>query len=199
VIVFIFTSTDAATVYVPDGLSELANVRRDLRAILSIDGGKASLTLTQIGTDSQYFKATASGATFASLYDTDIDLPPAARPQCRLSIDARCVLSLEQLEYPTDALRARLSATVTLAGVVDRNGKATARVLAPGGPQAGTQSVLARAALENVSTWWIEPAPRQSSFEITFAYEIDPKLSPGQSDLQIDFPNSITIRANPEK
>jgi TonB family protein len=111
-----------------------------------------------------------------------------------LSIGDRCILSLQQFEYPQKAHQRGVVGTVTVAKVADRNGKVTAKVV----KQADDVS-LTQAAPQNVSTWWIEAAPREDSFQTTFTYELDATLAPGEVDLEIDLPTTVTIRASPEK
>jgi hypothetical protein len=83
---------------------------------------------------------------------------------------------------------------VTVSGVVHRDGKVTASVV---GERRDSPDPLARATLENVSSWLVEAAPRQDAVSITFSYEIVPALPAGLMDLRVDLPRTVTIRANP--
>jgi uncharacterized protein involved in tellurium resistance len=93
---YIVTSDTAADRYFPTAPTERGDFRRDLRALYSVEHGKASLTITPIGTSSQYFKTMASGKTFGDeVYDTAISIPAKLGLRCRLSVANRCVFALQ--------------------------------------------------------------------------------------------------------
>jgi TonB family protein len=197
--VFIFSSVKAAQLFNPVGPDEHGDYRRDLRAWYSLTSNEASLTITPIGIAPIAISITPRGDTLGEgVYYTKIDLPLTnGEPHCRLEIIDRCLLALEAVAYPKEALTNRVSGKVTLIGTVDREGKVTAAVGSVDGRQSTENPLLVRAALDNISTWWVEPAERQDTFQITFSYSIDAALQRGKLDVNFDLPNQISIRANP--
>jgi len=96
------------------------------------------------------------------------------------------------------ALKARVSGKVSVTGTAGRDGKVTVKIEAADGRQPAESDPLARAAVENMKSWWLEPARHQDTFRITYSYIIDPSLRSDQFDVQFDLPNQITIRAAPQ-
>jgi hypothetical protein len=132
-------------------------------------------------------------------------------PRCRLEVDRRCVLALEAPAHSKEALTARLSGTVHLVGTIGANGRVTARPDVANGSQ--DDNPLMRAALANLTSWWLEPAVRQSTLRITYNYVVDSAVAArhvnptpserldarrdGWVDVQLAFPTRITIRGYP--
>jgi len=132
-------------------------------------------------------------------YDTRIDLPVATTPHCRLEISSRCLLALEAIHYPGDALKAKASGTVTLAGKFARDGKlAGIQVAVANGNPADKTELLTKSALQNLKTWRLEKAQHPDAFRITFSYGIDSSLPHrGEVDVKLALPNQVSIRGNP--
>ena len=74
--------------------------------------------------------------------------------------------------------------------------KVMATIEPANGRQSAENDALVRAAVENLKSWWLEPARHQDTFRITYSYVIDRSLRPDQFDVQFDLPRQITIRAN---
>jgi TonB family protein len=111
-------------------------------------------------------------------------------------MSGRCVLASAPIKFAEQALRERRSGTVTLTGIIDRDGTvagvhvATASVA----PVASTNQLVGDA-VANVKTWWVEPASHQDRFRMTYTYLIDPSIQRGQDVVQFALPDRITIRA----
>jgi hypothetical protein len=56
-------------------------------------------------------------------FATKINLPVATIPPCTLELAGRCLLSLANIEYPGDALKAKTSGRIVLKGVISRDGR----------------------------------------------------------------------------
>jgi len=135
-------------------------------------------------------------------YDTRINLPATEIPPCRMEIDNRCVLALDQIHYPPDALTSRLSGALTLAGTIARSGKITnVSVVGPNGEPVAQEGVLANEAIQNLKSWTFEPGPRQDAIRITYSFVIDPSLPIPPSyrnneDVRFALPDQVVIRGN---
>jgi TonB family protein len=130
---------------------------------------------------------------------TRIDLPVTNLPACPLRINGRCLVALEDIEYPNEALKAKMSGTVTLTGIVSREGKIThIQVAEANSSPAEGKDLLVREAANNLSTWHLEEARQVESVRITYSFVIDSSLPRrGQVDVQLALPNQVTIRGNP--
>jgi TonB family protein len=195
--VFIFSSDREASDYSGIQVAARSDVARAVRARLEFDGAARALTLMPIGVGSDYFVHAPGPPALQELwgprlYDTTIRIPSTAAPACRLAIQRRCLLALEAFAYPEEAVRDQFAGTVTIRGTVGRDGRVTGEVV-----DGSKNPVIERAALHNVSTWWVDPAPREDHFQITFTYVIDPAQSPDVLDLEVGFPDTMTIRGNP--
>jgi TonB family protein len=137
----------------------------------------------------------------AGPYSTRIDLPVAAAPHCRLEIDSRCLIALQYVAYPHEALRRRTSGTVTLTGTISRGGKVNhVRVVKEQSVPEGDEHLLANSAVQDLSHWRVEPGPRKYAIEIAFSYVIDSSLPrKGQTEVQWALPNEVAIRGNPRE
>lgn len=135
-----------------------------------------------------------------SAYDTRINLPTAEKPHCRLELDGRCVLALEPIFYPADALKGKVSGAVTLTGTIAGTGKVSnTSVTEISVEPTGRKDVLVNAALENLKTWQVEASSRLDRIRITYSFQlVAPGIRTGQPDLQFDLPSKITIRGKLE-
>jgi TonB family protein len=132
--------------------------------------------------------------------DTRISLPVTETPRCHLEMAGRCLLELEHIAYPDEALTKSMSGTVTLTGLVEPSGKVTGidvagvRVQSP-----ATKQVLVDEAVRNLETWKFEPVSRKDQIRITYSFVIDSALAipPGYrkfSKSQLELPNEVIIR-----
>jgi hypothetical protein len=126
-------------------------------------------------------------------YETRIDLPVETTPHCKLEIDGRCLIALQQFPYPADLLKWQPSGSVTLAATITRAGKVDhIRVVK-------AESISASAAVQNLTSWRLEPGPRDESIQITYSYAIDNSLR-RMDGMQVQWalPNAVSIRIPPE-
>lgn len=193
VIVLLFSSDDAALYFKPDkltGTPENWRYQRELRALYSID--------TARGRD--YISILPFGMEGAGQYDTRIDLPTAGPVRCRLEMARRCVLALGSIEYSTLQEIELLSQTVTLTGHVSRDGSITTpTVTSNDGSDRNGGGAWARAAVEHLKTWWLEPAPREDDIRVTYSFETNSSIPPGQVVVRFDLPNQVTVRVHRAK
>jgi len=198
---FIFSSRLAAEQFDASGMNlERGDFRRDLRAMFQMNLGKSSLTITPIGVAFPYFQEAPRGGGIIGevFYNTRIDLPMTGPPpHCRLEIVGRCLMALEPVSYPNEALATHLSGTVTLDGTIERDGTVMVTTVVPrDGVPPIANDLFANAALTNLKTWRLEGGQRQDSFRVTFSYVIDSTLKPGQIDIQFDLPKQVKISSN---
>jgi TonB family protein len=134
-------------------------------------------------------------------FRTKIELPVSSKPQCRLQISNRCLLALNDITYPTEAEKARITGTVTLAGTISRNGKmAGVKIAGTNITLTNGKNLLADAALQNLKTWQFEQSKHKDSFRITYSYAINvPAGRTGQLELRPELPNYMHISIIPFK
>lgn len=131
-----------------------------------------------------------------------IDLPAVSIPPCMLQVASRCLLAVDRatLEYyPGTAWKAKVSAAITLEGVIDRGGRVQ-KVKTVGAPTSPNiiENLLLQAARRNLKTWRFEPAHRQDSLRITYDYRVDPSApSSGIPAFRFDLPHRVEIRVRP--
>ena len=149
----------------------------------------------------EYIELRPAGArpTGGGPYSSRIELPVGAAPQCHLEIDGRCILALDDLDYPDEAIKLGVSGAVTLVGSLTRGG--TIRKIRPltgNTARLGVDALLVKAATENLSSWRTEPGQDVHSVQITYSYRIDRSL-PNTERLRVQWslPNQITISGKP--
>jgi Gram-negative bacterial TonB protein C-terminal len=128
-----------------------------------------------------------------------IDLPIVNPPPCKFQIHGRCLLALDDIDYPSEALKERVSGKLRLTGTIDREGKVTGiRVAQANATPTEKAGLLTEAAVQNLGTWRLEEAKQQDALQITLTYVIDSSL-PHRGDVQVKIasPNEITVRAYP--
>jgi TonB family protein len=126
-------------------------------------------------------------------FSTRIDLPAETTPHCKLEINNRCLIALEFPGYPGEALKRRASGTVTLAATITRSGKVDhVRVVK-------AETIPANEAVKNLSSWRLEPGPREEVIHITYSYAIDGSLR-HEDGVQVhwDLPNAVSITSPAE-
>lgn len=144
----------------------------------------------------EYIEIMPAGVTSAHSeqpYETRIDLPVATTPHCKLEISNRCLIALQDFFYPAKLLKGKPSGTVTLAGTITRAGKVTqVRIVK-------AESISANDAVQNLSTWRLEPGPRDEPIQITYAYAIDNSLR-RMDGMQVHWalPHEVCITIPPE-
>jgi TonB family protein len=130
-----------------------------------------------------------------------IHLPANSTPPCTFQVAGRCLLAIdrETLEYyPSAAWRANVSASVTLAGAIDKGGRVTNVKAIEMPASSRTIDLILQAALRNLRTWRFEPAQRRDSLRITYVYRVDPTApTPGTPMFRLDLPYQVEIRVPP--
>jgi len=134
-------------------------------------------------------------------FNTVINLPILSKPQCRVQMHGRCLLALKDIKYPADAKKAGVTGTVTLAGMIDRQGIMTGIKIAETSVKpAEAKDLLANEAMENIKTWRFEKSKKKDPFRITYFYAINiPKGDIGQVEVRPELPDHIYINVNPWK
>jgi len=134
-------------------------------------------------------------------YGTRIDLPAGAAIHCRLELGSRCLIALDDVTYPPEALKRRVGGKVTLAAAVTRGGciRHIQVVKTEATPRDG-ENLLANAAVRNLSTWRAEPGSRQEALQITYSYVIDDSLpESGLPRVQWALPTDVMVTDRPPK
>jgi TonB family protein len=167
--VLVFTSR-AAAVSFNFGVDTIVGAfERELRALYWIGASQAgdSLILTPLGWQ----------LLQGEDYNTVVMFPVEQTPRCRIRLNRRCVLALERIRYPLEALRHSASGTVTLSGTIDKQGNPNhVEVAAVDVAGAAQRDVLIESALDNLRTWRLEPSLEEESFRVTFTFSLDPSL-----------------------
>jgi hypothetical protein len=131
-------------------------------------------------------------------YSYRIDLPVGAPPHCELKIGSRCVTALQRASYP-HAPGSKPSGRVILTGTITRGGGiGHVRAVKTESVPAVQGDLLAHAAVQDLSSWRLEPGPREEAIRITYSYVIDRKLKyDDTSAVNFALPNEVTIRGSP--
>jgi TonB family protein len=197
--ILVFSSLDAARYWLPFQADSVPTSKkhgkaydsywffaRQLHALYSYHADKRE----------EYILIKPLGSHKEGPYDTRIILPPAATPHCRFEIYDRCLLALEDIEYPVEPLKAKASGMVTLAGTVARDGKMTRiQVAKANTSSAEWKDLFVREAVNNLKTWRLEAAEHKDSVRITYTYSMDSSLRyPGQVQVDLALPNEVRIR-----
>jgi len=139
------------------------------------------------------------GAVDGGTWATRIDLPLVGTPQCRLQINGRCLIALSDFLYPSDALKTKASATITLTGTITQRGSMDdVRIVEAVTNPRDERGLFVKEALHNLRTWRFEGAPRRDGVRITYRYAIDASLAPGGKNVQFALPDEVVISGNSE-
>lgn len=204
VVVLFFSSDEAAESFDASGMADFREVvdasgrivatenigrfRKELRALSVFDVEKHE----------DYIEITPLGLKSGTPYTTRIELPVTRKAHCRIELRDRCVLAMDEIAFQDEALRARVANAVTLTGHIRPDGTvADVQVVSARGTSGEVTDRLVAASVANLRTWWVEPAPRQDKFRITYSYLVDSSLPRGHVSVQFAMPDRITIRANP--
>jgi TonB family protein len=127
---------------------------------------------------------------------TTIVLPIGTTPRCRLQIQGRCLMAvLEDITYPDEAMKAKLSGSVALKGNITSAGGVTAvQVTETHVEQDQRMALLVEAACRNLRAWKFDSGQRDTSFQITYSYVLDAAQSVGGAPkVEWSLPNQIII------
>ena len=134
------------------------------------------------------------------LFSTRINLPVTAIPPCTLEIAGRCLLALSRIEYPWEALKAKVSGTVSLEGMIARDGTVKhVEVIGPEDNPSEAQRLLVDAALKNLMTWRFEMAYRPGPIRIAYSHAIEATGASGQWSFQFELPHKVQIHGVPPR
>ncbi len=177
--VLVFSSHAAAENFSPPGLEAPSGAMKwanQLHAAYFLDSDKRE----------EYLQVLPMGLETGPLYETKIDLPIATTPHCRLEMTGRCLFAIDPFVYPSDALKARASGSITVMARITREGKISSlEVVDARVSSAEQKDLLTKAALENLETWWFEKANYEDTFRMTFSYVIDSAL-PHRGDVEVN-------------
>ena len=94
---------------------------------------------------------------------------------------------METPTYPSGALKAKLSATMSLAATLTSEGKITGVRVEESNVETGEKGgLLVSAALHNLLLWQFEPGKGQTMTRITYSYAIGNALQHSQTDVRFD-------------
>jgi hypothetical protein len=195
--IFIFSSPVAARLYTPIQLEGPSGsygkvsgpgYSRELHAIYTFDALKHE----------ERIDIKPRGSIVELDTDTRIQLPATTVPLCRLAIDSRCVLAMEDVPYPSEVTAADDSTTVTLSAIVTRGGKVK-RIKVVGSTSVPVEraGVFARHAIAHLASLRLEEAAHESILRTTYSYVLDRSMATDRMKVYFGFPNEVTIRLNP--
>lgn len=201
--IFMFNSYASAKHYTHpfsgDSFQRRVNWSLQMHASYSFDDGKGedAVFLMPFGDPEPYFTFGDREPSF----NTRIDLPVTSMPSCTLERSGRCLLALDSVDYPWDALTAGVSGTVTLEGVIGRDGRVRhVRSVGLEAHPSGAKSHLSDAALRNLKTWRFEAAGDEVPIQITYSYVLEAPGSPVcQTGLRFALPDRVEIKGRPRK
>ena len=127
-------------------------------------------------------------------FGTKIDLHAATIPPCTLQLAGRCLLAFDNIDYPWNALKAGVSGTVTLRGVITHDGRLKHVEAVDEVHPNSVKSPLVNAALQNLKTWRLAPARDQSPLTITYSYVIEDFGHPRPTSVKFELPHKVEIR-----
>jgi len=197
ILVYIFSSYSESkgSIAVMEFSEEDAKAFRLIHAIYLFDAAKQE----------NYVRILPAGATFRPVprdgyYSTTINLPAIGTPHCRLEVNNRCLVAMDYVAYPGEALRLNESGTIVLSATIGRSGKVgNVRVAQAESVPGGAKSRLASAAAQTLSSWTFEPGLKTDAIQITFSYSIDNSLRHVDgTQVEWDLPRKVTIRAATE-
>jgi len=120
ILIYIFSSWKAArqSIVVAEATREDFEAFAQIHALYSLDAKKGE----------DYVKILPSGLSplravpTEGPYSTRIDLPVVTEPHCQMEIDNRCLIALEYIGYPSEALKQQASGKVALTAMITRGG-----------------------------------------------------------------------------
>lgn len=186
----IFDSKEAAMAYsgpqlVEDIPGHRAIVRR-MHAIYHYDRqrGEESIVITPLGMERN------------GPFDMQIDLPAEGQVACKFNIQDRCLVALQDFEYPAAALKEGARGTVTLSARVSRDGAfSDVSVVRAEVSLTRWRQALTRSAVANLSTWRVEAGPKEHRIRITFVYESErSSVRRGEFEVTLSLPEAVVIR-----
>jgi hypothetical protein len=136
-------------------------------------------------------------------FATRIDLPVAATPSCKLSINNRCLLEFQHIYYPsvggypTTQGSTQHSGSITLTGHIRGDGTMSDLVVAKAEVNPPERTLmLADWARSNLRTWRFEPTKHIDAVRITYVFEVTDFPSFGQEDgVQFRLPDEVRIES----
>lgn len=188
--IFVFDARYAAGEFIPLSMELTPQIQRSNRQLRATYTRKASAR-------EELLQLTPLGYGRAADFDTRIDLSADAAPTCRFSLDHRCLFAFDALDVPTGPAWLSFTGSVKLAGSVGASGEVgRVRLMSARGSSPAIVKRATAAAIENVTTWWFEPAPRERGVEVTYRFGLEVPPVRHTADLVIDVSNYLTITAN---
>jgi len=128
-----------------------------------------------------------------------IPLPVKAVPECRFQIDRRCLLMLDQADYPWEARKGKISGLVSLRATMGASGTLhDVTVTNAESDSASSQRLLAKAAKVNLKSWRFEAGSHDVPLRITYTYKLlNSPTFERDVEVQLSLPNDVVVMANP--
>jgi len=134
-------------------------------------------------------------------FNTRIDLPTANIPPCRLQINGRCLLALNDVAYPYEALKEAVVGIVTVAAAIGRSGAVSGiRIISVRPATASAKNLLGKTVVQNLSSWRLEPSEHMDRIRMTYSFMVDKSL-PNRRGAQVQWflPGEIIVKGRPPK
>jgi hypothetical protein len=184
--VFVFDSRYAADEFVPSAMERSPSIARSfkqLRATYAFDPDSHDehVDLNLLGFDRE------------SQFDSRIDLTSDRPPQCRFKLAGRCLVAFDTMDELDDPPMRR-AGTVTLTGVIGRDGKMANTRVATSAGKASDRFV--RAAVNNLKVWCFEARSHSDTIRITYTSSDATSTDVPNAELQIQLPSNVSIRAS---
>jgi TonB family protein len=102
----------------------------------------------------------------------------------------RLAVHVESLEYPPNALLARIQGDVTVHAAVEADGQVRTALVSSG------TLLLGDPAIDNVTKWKFEPGEKEY-IDVNYHFELtQPEVRNPQTICEFDLPNTVTVIAN---
>jgi hypothetical protein len=130
-------------------------------------------------------------------FDTRIDLPVTAPTKCDYEIRSRCLVALDEVVYPIEALLAHTVAAVPLTATIDKDGAViNVREAGSAKGRSPAESVLAQEAAENLRTWRFEASQHIDRLRVIYRYQINGTVPPrgGSVRVTLRLPSQVVVQ-----
>jgi TonB family protein len=127
----------------------------------------------------------------ATKVDTSLATPSYS---CTLRVTGRCLVALGHVEYPWEAKRNSVAGSVTLSGIIGRDGK----LKDVRATKTDANPALLDYSLRNLRNWRFEPGENNVSLLITYSFQlVSSPIFENGPNVQISLPDRVTVTDNP--